>query len=290
MEKILLSGFADEIDNDFETQLKTVTGLGMHYICLRSAYGKNICDYTPQQVQTQLLPLLQQYGVQISSIGSPIGKIFADDEPGFHKTLSTCQRTVEIANILNCRYVRLFSFYIPKNSQPALWRGTILAKMRQILDIFGAAGITALHENEKDIYGDTALRCKDLLDALACPHFKAIFDFANFVQCQEDPLACYTLLQPYIAYFHIKDARKDSAENVVCGTGDGDIAKILRIAVSTDGYQGFMTLEPHLVLFDALQSLELADATDIIRTNKASSGQEAYALQYQALKAILNGL
>ena len=34
-ENIKISGFADEISQDFETQLKTVTELGMHYISLR---------------------------------------------------------------------------------------------------------------------------------------------------------------------------------------------------------------------------------------------------------------
>jgi len=32
-----ISGFADEISQDFDQQLKTVTDLGMKYICIRSA-------------------------------------------------------------------------------------------------------------------------------------------------------------------------------------------------------------------------------------------------------------
>ena len=46
-ENIKISGFADEISQDFETQLKTVTELGMHYISLRSADGKNVGPTTP---------------------------------------------------------------------------------------------------------------------------------------------------------------------------------------------------------------------------------------------------
>ena len=40
-----------------------------------------------------------------------------------------------------------------------------------------------LHENEKDIYGDTAERCLDILETMKCPYLKAVFDPANFVQC-----------------------------------------------------------------------------------------------------------
>ena len=39
MEKIMISGFSDEISSDFDEQLKVVTGLGMEYISLRTADG-----------------------------------------------------------------------------------------------------------------------------------------------------------------------------------------------------------------------------------------------------------
>ena len=53
-----ISGFADEISQDFDQQLKTVTDLGMKYICIRSAEHKGIADYTPEEVRTVLLPKL----------------------------------------------------------------------------------------------------------------------------------------------------------------------------------------------------------------------------------------
>ena len=78
-------------------------------------------------------------------------------------------------------------------------------------------------------------------------HFKAIFDFANFVQCGEDTQECYDLLKDEIVYIHIKDAVSTDSQNVVCGTGEGKIPEILAQAIDS-GYKGFLTLEPHLVL------------------------------------------
>ena len=57
-EKIMISGFADEISSDFDKQLETVTSLGMNYISLRSADGKGIADYTAEEVEEKLLPRL----------------------------------------------------------------------------------------------------------------------------------------------------------------------------------------------------------------------------------------
>ena len=287
MKDIFISGFSDEISSDFELQLKTVTELGMRFICLRSAYGKNICDYTPEEVRGSLLPLLDRYGVSVSAIGSPIGKTFVTDEPGFAQTLELCKRTAELAGVLGCRTVRLFSFYLPAGDPPERWRGAVMERMGRIAGIFRDAGMLALHENEKDIYGDTAARCRDLFETVGEPSFQAIFDFANFIQCGEAPEDCYEILKPYIREFHIKDALSGSRENVVCGSGDGRIREILTQAIQKDGYRGFLTLEPHLVLFDSLQSLELADASQIIKTPKAKDGKEGYAMQHRALTRIL---
>ena len=40
--KIIISGFADEIDPQLDVQLKVVKELGMEYICFRAADGKGV--------------------------------------------------------------------------------------------------------------------------------------------------------------------------------------------------------------------------------------------------------
>ena len=58
--------------------------------------------------------------------------------------------------------------------------------------------------------------------------FKAVFDFANFVQCRQDTKEAYELLKPYIAYIHIKDAKADSGMVVPAGYGDGHVKEIFK--------------------------------------------------------------
>lgn len=79
-------------------------------------------------------------------------------------------------------------------------------------------------------------------------------------------------------------------ENVVCGTGEGKIETLLDRAINKEGYSGFLTLEPHLVLFDSLASLETTEAENIIKENKAKDGAEGYAMQYHALCEILKNI
>lgn len=287
--KIIISGFADEIDPKLDTQLEVVRRLGMEYICLRAADGRGVAEYTPEEFQQQLLPRLKAAGVKLSSLGSPIGKIDIDDEAAYEKQLAQLESLCQICRMADCRYIRMFSFWM-KDKNPADWTQTVLKKLRGFAEIAAKYDVILIHENEKDIYGDTADRCKIILDELASPHFKAAFDFANFVQCGEDTVRCWELLKEHVVYIHIKDAVAGNNENVVCGTGDGKIPQLLARAIREEGYEGFLTLEPHLVLFDTLQSLETTDATEVISENKAKDGAEGYAMQYHALCDILKNI
>ena len=263
MKDIYISGFADEISSSFDEQLKTVRELGMQYISLRSADKKGIADFTVEEVKTDLLPRLQAAGVGVSSLGSPIGKVKIDDEEGFEKQCAQLETLCEIAKVLNCKYIRMFSFFMPEGKDPADYRDAVIEKLRKFIAI------------------------ADLMQTLNSAHFKSAFDFANFVQCGEDTAKCWDALRPYIVYIHIKDAVSTDKENVLCGTGEGKIPELLHKAIVEEGYTGFLTLEPHLVLFDSLQSLETTDAKNIIRENKYKNGAEGYAAQYHALCDIL---
>lgn len=284
---VIISGFADEISPDFDAQLKTVTELGMHYISLRSADKKGIADYTAEEVEEKLLPRMEAMGVKVSSLGSPIGKVGVEDEEGFLKQKDQLEELCRICSLLDCRYIRMFSFFIPEGKNPDDYRDIVLKKLQEFLAIASKYDVILIHENEKDIYGDIGRRCKDLLETLNDPHFAAAFDFANYVQCGEDPLECWNMTRPYIKYIHIKDAVSDNKENVLAGTGEGKIREILTQAICREGYEGFLTLEPHLVIFDSLQSLETTDAKNIIKENKYATGADGYAAQYHALQGIL---
>lgn len=281
------SGFLDEISSDFDLQLKEVTALGMSYISLRGIDGKNIGEYTPEEFKETVLPRLKEKDVSVSSIGSPIGKVFIDDEEGFLKQQGILRSLCEICNLLETRYIRVFSFYMPKGQDPDLYKEDVLKKLPVFVRIAKDHGIMLIHENEKDIYGDTKERCLTLFRALDPSAFRGIFDFANFVQVGEDTMVCYRLLKDHIEYIHIKDAVTTDKENVVAGTGEGKIKEILK-AFLLDGYEGFLTLEPHLVLFDSLKDLELEEATEVIKDSKGLEGKDGYRLQYEATRDILN--
>jgi len=286
---LIISGFSDEISSEFDTQLSVVSKIGMNYISLRSIDGKNIGEFTLDEIKENVLPRLQKFNIGVSSIGSPIGKVFVSDEDGFVKQKDILENLCKISTLLHCKYIRIFSFYIPKGEGADNYRDEVISKLKEFAAIAQRYDVILIHENEKDIYGDISRRCKEILKEVRSPWFKAVFDFANFVQCGENPKACYDLLKDEIVYIHIKDAVTTDNQNVVCGTGEGMIPEILAQAIH-DGYKGFLTLEPHLVLFDSLKGLELEEASNVIKDNKGLDGEGGYKLQYESLIKILQNI
>jgi len=123
----------------------------------------------------------------------------------------------------------------------------VLRRLREMTARARAAGVILLHENEKEIYGDTIARCVDLLQNCDDTHFRAILDPANFIQCGQTPYPdAYEAVRPWLEYVHVKDARADGSV-VAAGEGVTHWPELLQ-RLRVDGYDGFLSIEPHLAL------------------------------------------
>jgi sugar phosphate isomerase/epimerase len=240
-----LSGFVDEISPDFTEQCRVASGLGLRFVELRSAWDVNILDLKPDQLSA-MRDTLGSLGLEVSSIGSPIGKIFID-EP-FPPHLERMRHAAEVAHFFDAPYIRIFSFFLRPGADPADHRDDVIERMRALARVAEDADVTLLHENEKEIYGDVPSRCLDIVRSVGSPHLRLAWDPANFVQVGVRPYTDgYAMLRPHIEYIQIKDARAADGTVVTAGNGDGEVARTLR-ALQHDGFDGFFSLEPHLSL------------------------------------------
>jgi len=247
-----LSGFIDEISDDFSLQCKIASGLGLRYVEVRSAWGTNILDLDSDQV-SKLQETLATYGLKVSSIGSPIGKISIDDE--FSPHLDRMRHAVEVAEALEAPYIRIFSFFIPAGVDPDSRRDEVLSRMAALAEVAAGADVILVHENEKEIYGDVPRRCLDIVTSVSSPRLQLAWDPANFVQVGVRPFTeGYALLRPHVGYIQIKDALLADATVVVAGAGDGEVVETIR-ALRADGFDGFFSLEPHLGEYTAYGAL-----------------------------------
>ena len=194
---ITISGFADEISPSLDKQIEVIKKLGISHIEMRGVNGKGLVEYPLDEVK-KIKEKLDENGISLSAVGSPIGKIQITDP--FEEHFELFKHTVEIAKIMETPYIRMFSFFMPEGEEPEKYKDEVFRRLGMFIEYAKQQDVILLHENEKEIYGDVAVRCKEILDEFVCDNFHAVFDFANFVQCKQDTKEAYEMLKPYISY------------------------------------------------------------------------------------------
>ena len=257
-----LSAFADELGPDPQFQFSTLKRLGIQEIQLRGAWGRNVMDLTREEL-TELKTLADGHGLGFHAIGSPLGKV--DINSSADDTMSGVRRAAEAARIVGAGRVRVFSFYRPPGTSPESTRSRVIDRLADMCEAATEEGVRLVHENEKDIYGDTGARCLDLLENVE--NLGCCFDFANFVQVGERVWDdCWPILKSRLTYFDIKDAMRSNGEVKPAGEGDGDVERILRDAIES-GFSDRFNLEPHLSSAGQLGGSTSADLFELATTS-----------------------
>ncbi|HXS64615.1 MAG TPA: sugar phosphate isomerase/epimerase family protein [Streptosporangiaceae bacterium] len=239
----VLSGFADEISPDPAEQLAVLAKESITHLEFRGAWSTNVADLDDAHLAS-FRAALDDAGVSVSAIGSPIGKIGIGD--AFEPEKDRLRRIADVAHELGTSLVRVFSFFIPAGEPPERYRQQVIDRLAELTEIAAASGLVLAHENEKLIYGDTPQRCADLITAIDSPALRATFDAANFVQCGVRPHSeGFDLLRPHLEYVQIKDAIAATGQVVPAGKGDGEVRETLA-ALASEGFDGYLSLEPHL--------------------------------------------
>lgn len=274
-----ITGFADEIAPDLETQVSSIKKFGISHIEMRGVDGDNLIFHSDEKVR-EIKKYLDDNGITLSALGSPLGKIGILEEFGTH--MEEFKRAVEIAHMMDTTNIRMFSFYIPEGGSPSEYEGQVVDRFGEFVEYAKHNDVVLLHENEKEIYGEKAAECEHLMKLFYGEHFKAIFDFANFVQAKEDTLKAYSIMKPYIEYIHIKDALMDDGSVVPAGMGDGNVKDILA-DLRASGFEGFLSIEPHLSEFVGFSTLEGGGKKTLLTEGKKLTGFEAFELAYNSL-------
>jgi len=177
---------------------------GIRHIEFRSILKTNVLALTDHQIDGFKL-LLDRNGFKLSAIGSPLGKVRADEPFGHTWTSSNGPSSwqevwdPEHPHLLvlpgrGCDRCRLAQ--APRRGVEADGRNGRAG---------GDATVRLLHENEHRIYGDSPERVADLLEQIQSPALGAVYDPANYVFCGYDPVLGWEKSKHRTVHFHIKD-------------------------------------------------------------------------------------
>ena len=279
MNNMNIYAFADEASGSIDKQIEAMKRNGLQGLEIRNVDGTNVSDITLEKAK-EVHEKMEAAGLKVWSIGSPLGKIGIGDD--FEAHMKKFRHTLEVAKVLECKNIRMFSFYLPGDKEPESFKEEVIRRLQQMVEAAKDSGIDLCHENEKGIYGDVAKRCLEIHQAV--PELKGIFDPANFIQCGQDTLEAWEMLHPYIKYLHIKDA-KENGMVVPAGAGIGNLQKIVDAFRAQGGEN--VTIEPHLTVFEGLRELEGKDREIKVAEFNYPDADTAFDVACDALKALL---
>ncbi len=244
------SAFADEAGGTIAEQIAALQRAGLHRVDLRNVDGHNIAAL-PLDVAQGVKRNLDAAKVYVQMFGSPIGKIdIADD---FQSDLDKLEHLARLADVFNCRWVRIFSYFNKGGAPMDEWQRESLDRLRRLRDLAEKHSLVLYHENERHIFGDRCEQVQVIADELRDGQtFRLIFDFDNFNQSGDDVWANWRRLKGATDSFHFKDSTAPPKPmHVPLGEGNGRARDILADAVAM-GWSGPVALEPHLAHSEAV--------------------------------------
>jgi sugar phosphate isomerase/epimerase len=221
---VILSGFGDEAANQktAEQQFAAFAALGLQYYSLRfidAGQGiKNVMQLTKGEI-TKIRHLEDEYGLNVATLGSPIGKVkLLNEEDGtknryvpFKKYLADeVKKACELAHAFETKLIRGFSFYHPKGTDPKRHLAQAADQLGQIAEMCHRSDLTFGLEVEANLVGQNGELMAALHKEIAHPALVTIFDGANISTqgySAGEVFAQYELMKPGIGWMHIKDYR-----------------------------------------------------------------------------------
>ncbi len=201
--------------------------------------------------------MLDAAGVRVNCFGSTIANWGKNIDDPFEITLAEIERAIPRMQRLGTKLVRIMSYARcagagDQTTQKAEER---FRRLREIVRLFGEAGLTPVHENCMNYGGMSAAHSLDLVENV--PGLKLAFDTGNPAiskdyskpgEQTQDPLEFLAAIRPHVAYVHIKDARlEDGGREVFTypGEGGGRVPDVVK-ALAESGYDGGISIEPHM--------------------------------------------
>lgn len=205
------------------------------------------------------LQLLNDHGLKVVNLGSGATLHFKEGSER-SKNLDDGKRFIDLANELQCPYVRVFPNNFPKDQEKNQTLELIAKGMITLADHAKNSGVKVLLETHGDLLytGDLA----QLMKMAEHKNTGLVWDMTNmWVKTKESPALAYSKLKKYIHHTHIKNARLVDNKIVYTRIAQGEVPIFEMIdALRQGGYEGYYSFEWEKMWHPELEEPELAIA------------------------------
>ena len=254
-----LSIIPDEISADPYTALEFCAEWGFNAVEIRNSYRRRM-PVCPKWMADRTIAACQAYGMKVTAISPGLFKPIMNDD-GSNIPLSTdnvaeinrqinelLPRFLDFADAAGTKNIIVFS--LPRAANESSRPAIVVDALARAAEKARTGGFTLLLENGGGSWTLTGSETRAVVDAVGADNLKITWDPANVINAGGNENAVidgYAAVKPKLGNVHIKDSVREGGNGhwVQFGAGSVDWTTQLN-ALKADGYQGYLTLEPHL--------------------------------------------
>ena len=245
-----LSGLADEAADGIDGQIAAHRELGWSALELRLLNGKQCSSAAVTDDEfARAMEAIEHAGMRVSGFASAIGNWSRPINGDFALDLADLRVLIPRMHRAQTRFVRTMG-WMQAGTSDQVWRDEGIRRTRELAKLAADANIVLLHENCEGWGGTSPDNARAFMESVDHPNVQYLFDIGNTVSYGLPTLPFYEAVKPFIAYVHVKDARRNPAGGksnafTYPGQGDASVREILGDLLRT-GYTAGVSIEPHV--------------------------------------------
>lgn len=200
---------------------------------------------------------LKDNNLKLIDLGSSANLHFLDAAKR-KENIDHAKRFIELANKIDCPFVRVFPNDLPKEQDEIKTVDTIISSLIELGDFAKGSKVKVLLESHgKVIYKDMLLK---IMQATENHNVGLIWDIWNMWSVtKEPPTEVYKTLKKYILHTHIKDGifEGDKPKYVLLGKGISPLKEAISL-LQKGGYNGYYSFEWEKMWHPEIEEPEIA--------------------------------
>ena len=216
-------------------------------------------EFSTEENRKATLALMKEKGLQFVGLGSSANLHFPEGAER-DKNLAEARIFIDLAQQINCPYVRVFPNKFPKDQEKNTTIDLIIKGLLELGDYAKGKNVIALMETHGDVVKSEDL--EKIMRSATHPNVGLVWDISNmWTITKESPAQAYQKLKKYIRHTHIKDAKlvDDKLQYTLLGQGDVPIFEAIDV-LAKDRYKGFYSFEWEKMWHPEIAEPELAIA------------------------------
>jgi sugar phosphate isomerase/epimerase len=201
--------------------------------------------------------MVEEQGLRIVDLGTS-AEMHHSDPAKRLSNLNEAKRFIDLAEQLNCPYIRVFPNNLPKDEKREATIDLIIKGLMELGEYAKGTKVSVLMESHGDAV-DT-LELKKIMDSANHQNVGMVWDVFNMWSVtKEPPTKVYQQLKKYILHTHIKDAKIINGKEhyTLLGKGESPIFEAIDVLYN-DGYKGYYSFEWEKLWHPEIEEPEIA--------------------------------